>query len=236
MQSDLNCAMTLEQVVRGLANSNLGGRNEWYSWGINEADLPKGVLLPAGSHYEKNVALKLELHKVWSDPKSDIAEQVALAKYYVEKWGGIRRNKDETLREYVTQEPKQIIRNGKKGIASWSKVLCIRDPNTYAVFDARVSTSLNCLQIIGNTKHPSLFPLLPGQNKAITAGGPKIKDHAVRHRWSKARELEFYSDYLNVVRNVAGSCQLPNTRVYTIEMLLFAKAEALLARAFPQPN
>jgi hypothetical protein len=226
--------MTLEQIIRDLANSNLGGENEWYRWKeISDTNLPKDVFLPAGNQYAKNVALKLELHKVWSDTNSDIAEHVALAKYYVSTWGGIRSNKDETLRKYVTQEPDSIIRNGKKGIASWSKVLCIRDPNRYAIFDARVSTALNCLQIIGHTEHPSLFPLLQGQNNTINAGRLRIKAHADQHHWSKARELEFYSDYLNIVRNVAQSCRVPNTRIYTIEMLLFAQAEVLLLKALP---
>lgn len=226
--------MTLEQVIRELANSKLGGENEWYRWKeISNTDLPKDVFLPAGNQYARNVALKLELHKVWSDTNSDISEHVALARYYVSTWGGIRRNKDEALRKYVTQEPHSIIRNGKKGIASWSKVLCIRDPNKYAIFDARVSTALNCLQIIGHTEHPSLFPLLPTQNKAIKAGELRIKAHADQHSWSEAEELEFYIDYLNIVRNVAQSCQVPNTRVYTIEMLLFAQAEVLLSKAIP---
>jgi len=225
--------MTLEQAIRDLANSHLGSENEWYHWEISDTNLPNGVVLRPGNQYARNVALKLELHKVWSDTNSGIAGQVDLAKYYVSKWGGIRRNKDETLREYVTQEPDSIIRNGKKGIASWSKVLCIRDPNRYAIFDARVSTALNCLQVIGRTEHPSLFPLLQGRNNAINAGRLRIKAHAVRHRWSKASELEFYRDYLSIVRNVAQSCQVPNTQVYTIEMLLFAQAEVLLSKAFP---
>lgn len=225
--------MTLEQVIRDLANGHLGGENEWYRWKeISDTSLPKGAILPAGNQYAKNVALKLGLHKVWSDTDS-VAEHVDLAKYYVSTWGGIRSNKDETLREYVTQEPDSIIRNGKKGIASWSKVLCIRDPNKYAVFDARVSTALNCLQIIGHTEHPSLFPLLPGRNNAIKAGKLRIKAHADQHSWSGAKELEFYIDDLNIVRNVAQSCQVPNTRVYTIEMLLFAQAEVLLSKALP---
>ena len=39
--------MTLEQLIRDLANSKLGGENEWYSWReISNTDLPKDVSLP----------------------------------------------------------------------------------------------------------------------------------------------------------------------------------------------
>jgi hypothetical protein len=164
--------MTLEQLIRDLTNSNLGGENEWYRWKeISDADLPRDVFLPAGNQYAKNVALKCELHRLWSDTNSDIAEYVALAKYYVSTWGGIRSNKDETLRKYVTQEPDSIIRNGKKGIASWSKVLCIRGPNRYAIFDAR----FNCIELPSDHRPhrtPIVIPFTSGteQKRSMLAG------------------------------------------------------------------
>lgn len=225
--------MSLERALIDLANRNLDAENNWYQWsrGIDQTRLPKGISLPSGNNYAKNVALKLELQKHWGI--SNTNERLELAKYYVSTWGGVKRNKGETLLEYVTEEPDSIIRHGTKGVASWSKVLCIRDPNRYAIFDARVSTALNCLQIIGKAERPLLFPLLPGRNRRITAGMKKIKDYAARHDWSKARSLECYRDYLDLIRNVAESCRVPSTPIYAIEMLLFARAEELLLQAFP---
>jgi hypothetical protein len=225
--------MTLQQMIVDLADSNLDGENGWYRWKeISRSKLPLGVSLPEGNRYAQNVALKLELHRIWSI--SNPSQRFAIAKYYVSTWGGVPKNNDETLTGYVTQEPDSVIsRNGKKGVASWSKVLCIRDPKKYAIFDARVSTALNCLQIIGQTELPKLLPLLPGRNKTIKAGAQEIARHAVQHHWDERENRRFYDDYLGLIRNVARSSRVPNTEIYTIEMLLFAQAECLLSAAFP---
>jgi hypothetical protein len=61
----------------------------------------------------------------------------------------------------------------------------------------------------------------------------KIKHYAAQHDWSKAKSLECYRHYLDLIRNVAESCRLPSIPIYTIEMLLFAQAEELLLQAFP---
>jgi hypothetical protein len=130
--------MTLQQMIVDLADSDLDGENGWYRWKeISRSKLPLGVSLPEGNRYAQNVALKLELHRIWSI--SNPSQRFAIAKYYVSTWGGVPKNNDETLTGYVTQEPDSVISgNGKTGVASWSKVLCIRDPKKYAIFDARI--------------------------------------------------------------------------------------------------
>jgi hypothetical protein len=186
--------MILEEALIALANQEVDDRNDWYCWNeIDPSRLPKGVSLPIGNAYAKNVALKYELHRLWQ--RSDEHERFALAKCYVTTWGGVRRNKAATLKAYVTEEPDVIIKRGRNGVASWSKVLCIRDPKTYAIFDARVSTALNALQIIYDTPGPILFPLLPGQNKTIQAGNEKMKGHATAKGWGIAAEREIGGRY-----------------------------------------
>ena len=220
--------MTLERLITNLAKEKLSLSNSWYLWRqIDVTSLPAGVSLPEGSPYSKNVALKLELNRLW---KSVPDRRFDLATYYVSTWGGVRRNRAETLRAYVTEAPHDLILNGLKGVASWSKVLCIRDPLRYAIFDARVSIALNCLQILGRVEEATLFPLLPGQNKTIQIGNKRIRTYADSRNWRRAERPAYYEEYLQLTRKVASNFQ--DVEVYTIEMLLFAHAKELLSRAF----
>lgn len=221
--------MILKQVLIELAKSRLSPENDWYCWRIiNTKKLPAGITLPPGNQYSRNVALKLALHGAWTS--SSVEQRIVLAKYYVSTWGGVKRNKEETLRAYVTRAPNAVIAQGTVGVASWSKVLCIQDPNKYAIFDARVSAALNSLQITGAVAQPMLFPLLSGQNETIKSGNKKLDAHASQHRWTRTRKDTYYRQYLDLVKEAASSCAVP---LYTIEMLLFSQAEALLAKAFP---
>ena len=225
--------MLLKDAILALTNQKVDDDNDWYCWNdINPAKLPKGVTLPAGNAFARNVVLKRELHRLWNASQED--DQLELAKYYVAVWGGVKRNSADTLRKYVTASQDDVIANGVKGVASWSKVLCIRDPEAYAIFDARVSTSLNCLQIIHGVPNPVLYPLLPGQNRTIQKGTEHITTLAGANAWTPASEHQYYRKYLSLVSEVANSCEAPNAKIYTIEMLLFALAESLLAKAFPR--
>jgi len=148
-----------------------------------------------------------------------------LITYYIKTWGGIKGNKENSLNEYTTQSAERLIQKGTKGIASWSKAICIHDPQKYAIFDARVSISLNCLQIIFNTDNKILYPILLSQNKTITKGNKIIKTLAKNDKWNKANENKFYVDYLNLLGSIASEIK---TEIAPIEMLLFAKAEELI--------
>jgi hypothetical protein len=157
--------MTLHEAIAARGRVNLIGTNDWYKWRVNPISLPPGVVLPEGSHYAQNVALKLQLSALYSS--ADNQGKKEIVRYYISEWGGIRRNTEERILSYALDTPESLISKGSQGIASWSKALCIRFPNDYAIYDARVALSLNCLQIIDVVDHPILFPLLTGQNKLI---------------------------------------------------------------------
>jgi hypothetical protein len=192
--------------------------------------LPSGISLPIGNQYAQNVALKLQLNKRWST--ANAKRRFALAKFYVSTWGGVKRNKDATLKGYVAQRPSSLMRAGVKGIASWSKVLCIRDPYKYAIYDARVSAALNCVQIVERVKRGTLFPLLPGQNQTIQDAIPRIRAYARANHWIDVDKSECYETYIALLAEVANRCKAKNTKIYTIEMLLFSSAKDLVAKAF----
>src|SRR3990167_7078567 len=144
--------MSLTEAIINLAQDLITPENRWYTWPIDVARLPEGISLPNGSPYYQNVSLKQQLNERWEN--ADNQKKVALVDYYIAVWGGIRTNKPEKIRSYALQAPDQLIALGKTGIASLSKALCIRDPNDYAIYDARVSVTLNALQAINNAVEP----------------------------------------------------------------------------------
>jgi len=158
--------MTLQDAIVVHGRANLTETNDWYRWRVNPLFLPNGIILPMGSPYAQNVALKLQLSDMYSTANDDLKQE--LTYYYIVKWGGIKRNTEENIRSYALDTPASLIARGSKGIASWSKALCIRCPNEYAIYDARVALSLNCLQIISPPiKGTSILKQLDTQSRRM---------------------------------------------------------------------
>jgi len=221
--------MTLQEALVTYSRVNLTETNDWYQWSINPKLLPTGVILPEGSYYLQNVALKQQLSALYSSANTQV--KIEITKYYISKWGGIKRNSEEKIRSYALDAPALLITKGTQGIPSWSKALCIRCPKDYAIYDARVALSLNCLQIVEEVYHPILFPLLTGQNKRINEGSRIVRQYATQHGWQLVQEQSFYQKY-NKILSAAANLLVVN--IYTLEMLLFAKTPELLHRALSE--
>ena len=220
----------LTEIIVEYSKKYINKNNDWYNWReINEDKLPIGIELPEGNQYVKNVVLKKELNKKWKESKSD-EDRLILIKYYIATWGGIHTNSKESMEEYSKLSATQLIKNGKKGIASWSKAIVVHNPDEYAIFDARVAISLNCIQKLYGLKDAVLFPVLPSRNKIVAIGNKLIKDTAKSESWEKANEENFYTQYLKILNYVAIEL---STNISTIEMLLFAKAEEIVENTYP---
>ena len=74
-----------------------------------------------------------------------------------------------------------------------------------------------------------IYFLISKKNFPIVAGRMVLR-HASVHGWAVARERDFYREYSDVLSSAA---QFLGTNLYTLEMLLFAKAPELLQEAFP---
>lgn len=220
--------MTLNQAIIDYSRTILTPTNDWFSWKINPSLIPDGIVLPHGNPYSQNVALKLALNVQYH--LGNVDTKILVTKYYIATWGGVRRNSEDKIRNYSLAPPGTLVANGIGGIASWSKALCIRDPNEYAIYDARVAVSLNCLQIIFGVDDPLLFPLLAGQNKLINKGSQRIRQFACDKKWFEAQEAEFYQIYNSMLSSASAALAVAT---YAIEMLLFAQAPILLRDAFP---
>jgi len=226
--------VTLEDAIKKLAKDNVNSANDWYSWrAINESKLPEGLSLPQGNQYKKNLALKTQLTAKLG-AVTDHEERKQLLKYYISTWGGIHGNSDETLNKYTRSTSEELKAMGSHGIASWSKALCIHDPGKFAIFDARVSASLNALQIIKSIEDAQLYPVLTSRNNVIKKGIKFIKAIAKKDAWDIAPECGFYDTYLGYLKRAASSLDKDmGVSVATIEMLLFSKSEELVKKAFP---
>lgn len=221
--------MNLKQAIVKFGKKTLTQTNDWYQWReINPRKLPPGIVLPNGNQYAQNVALKQQLCAQYRNGND--ATKISVSRYYIYDWGGVRRNSDEKIAQYSLAPPDVLINKGSDGIASWSKALCIRSPDTYAIYDARVAFSLNAIQIVAGVAEPLLYPLLNGQNKLINRGSSRIKVYANERNWIVAKHNDFYQRYNEVLKASANEL---NVGHYTIEMLLFSVAPALLSAAFP---
>lgn len=221
--------MTLEQAVTEYGRHWLTPENDWYQWrNINPRYLPIDVALPNGNQYSQNASLKNQLSLRYRNGNDEA--KIAVTKYYIAVWGGVKRNSIEKIRRYSLDDPEHLIANGAQGVASWSKALCIRDPARYAIYDARVALSLNAIQVVAGVEAPVLYPLLSGQNKLVNEGSRRICRHACGNNWPEVEEAAFYQQYNEVLAAAANALQVNH---YTLEMLLFAHAPMLLRAAFP---
>jgi hypothetical protein len=198
-------------------------KTDWYHWVVKDIYLPKGIELTNESKVKRNLQLKEKLHSMWIQSNEETKGN--LIEFYIVKWGGIKTNRTDSLNIYKTNSASDLINRGKRGVSSWSKALVVHDCNKYAIFDARVSSSLNILQILAKNENKVLFPILSSRNNIIIKGNLKIKEISMNESWSKLSNNNFYTEYINLLKIVAEEL---NTNISTIEMLLFAKAENLV--------
>ncbi|MDP3008542.1 MAG: hypothetical protein Q8N30_05665 [Methylococcales bacterium] len=184
----------LQDAIIEYANKHIDEINAWYDWAIDIDNLPAGINLAEGNQYAQNIELKNKLNKAWRT--GDDARKRELTHYYIYHWGGIRTNLPKTITSYTVDAPEQLIARKTQGIASWSKALCARNANTHAIFDARVSASLNSLQIIHNVDQKILFPILPSRNNVIKKGNKRLK--TMTNLWER-NNAGFYKTYLKLL-------------------------------------
>lgn len=215
--------MNITEMLALFSQTHLDEKNDWYSWRkINTTLLPEQVMITGTNQYFQNISLKESLHDAWLQATHDKRKE-ALIKYYIKDWGGIKSNHESKIKDYTHLSEENLIQKGKNGIASWSKALVVRDPSKYAIFDARVSASLNSLQIIYDIKDKTLFPVLSSRNNTVIEGNKLIKKMAANNKW--VRPVNFYEYYLDLLQDIANK---RNVNLSTVEMLLFAKAEVLV--------
>lgn len=122
------------------------------------------------SIFKKTLVMRRELEMLLSKSKSDDKRRNYIAKWIVEVWGGIPSGKDENSLNKCIDQADKIDESNKtqfefERIASWSKYLAFKNPEKYAIYDARVIYSLNWL--LFQSESTSYFPFLSGRNSVM---------------------------------------------------------------------
>lgn len=196
-----------------------------YAWKFKEDFLYEnlGLSVEGDGWFAKNMDLKKKLCNEWKSADKD--RRVKIATYYVRDWGGIKTNKPATIERYV-----EILSDGKqpefRGVASWSKIAAIVNPETHAIFDARVAFSLNALQFLSEAGVSGWFPKMGGRNKLIERVKLVIDERAKSQVWPTVQKEKAYLTYIDLLKSVnAGLESTPG--LAPLEMVLFANAEVL---------
>lgn len=224
--------MNIKNALLNFSKENIGNLSSIYKWPINLDHLPIKLSLSGDNSYEKNIDLRFQLHSSYLD-STTFEEKCSLIKWYIYNWGGVKTNNQKTLELYASSSPQELIDRGSQGIASWSKALSIINPNEYAIYDARVAMSINALQIINDIDSHEYYPPLLSRNKTINSCKEQIGTTV--KQWKKAKNTEFYQNYLNLLKEVANDLG-NNATHHDIEMLLFAYAEELAMLAANHQN
>ena len=228
----------------------LDAAEHWYTWPVDDGKLFEhtGIRLRSYSRLDKNIELKHALHERFMYAPCD--ERTRLVKYYVEVFGGIHGLTPSILRDYACDRAESLARHGLERIASRSKALVLHNPVTYAIYDSRVSVSLNYLIIrrighghgyLGQHDGRRCFPLPPSKNKLVWHAQSTCRTLAERfgidfYDDSPSRGSEhFYFDYLGSLEDCARRLSELRQRricIHFVESMLFGLAERCAAGLF----
>jgi hypothetical protein len=194
-----------------------------YDW-----ELPKAIPWQSFKYgndplWEKNRRLRRHLSEEWKN-HPDSQKRFDLAKWYVSSWGGVHGNSENTLRDYVNASPNDLKQRALKGVSSWSKILAMQNPDTYQIYDARVATAINAIQLTQGVALGVVFPIPHSQNKLIK----RFRKHRTSCFDFRAGTQATYVDYLTFVSHVSSRT---NFHREIVEMVLFADAEKLASVA-----
>jgi hypothetical protein len=183
--------------------------------------------------YGRHVALKWHLAEHWS--KSPFDEKVRVAGWLVREWGGIKRNASETIVGYVNQADACRPATPFSGVASYSKIFSIKDPAKFAIFDARVSTTLNAAQLLmlrdGTIRQQDLmyFPMPTGQNTIVKYFAKAARPEIFIKKGFRSERNRTYETYMTILLAITGVAGVPS--VLDAEMILFVAAPRLSQEA-----
>jgi hypothetical protein len=215
--------MMLQEALNGYLLANVNQIHSSYEWDFPVKNLPIPYSKKSDNEFKNSLDLRAFIHDSIKS-KSDKAGE--LQAWYVRDWGGVKTNSPSTLDEYIQTSSVDLIQRGNKGIASWSKMLSVRDPSKYAIYDARVAMSLNTISLTLSSESTPFFPQLASRNKKIISAQAAVKMHAKTRALKPA--ISFYNDYLDLLSKSVKQCGY-KFDIQTAEMVLFANAEILAA-------
>lgn len=176
--------------------------------------------------WRMNIELHDAMNEYWNDTIGDDAAQDAFGRWVIQSWGGIQSHNSETLAKYMYEAKNFSSMDGKKGIASYSKLMAAKDTNKNFILDARVAVALNVLQLDYFGGHRYFFDVLGTQNtkiKAFNATYKLTQYKAVGFVPFKADMYAFFNELILKMAEYLG------VRGIEVEMMLFDNAENIIA-------
>ena len=131
-----------------------------------------------------NVQLHNAMNDYWNATVGDDAAQDAFGLWVIQGWGGIRKHKEDTLKKYLYEAKNFNSIDGKNRVASYSKLMAVKDCEKFFILDAHVAVALNVLQLDYFGGHRYFFDVLGTMNNKISAFNKiyKRKQHeAIRY-------------------------------------------------------
>jgi hypothetical protein len=213
--------MDLNQALRHFLYDRIENLSQTYDWSFSMSGFPDSNYYASGeSNYHKSRNLRNFIFE-------RISEGSALSKglqiWYVKNWGGVKRNSPETLEGYIKSSPEELFCLGTKGVATWSKILSVRNPSKFAIYDARVALSINSLQKKYKVDDPVLFPQLSSQNRTFVQ--PTQRRILSSRYFSNSIQENFYSEYISLLTRTVST--MKGFDIQDAEMVLFSCAEEL---------
>lgn len=228
-----------EQLVHVVANAIANAPNlSAYAWPVKDR---VWALLQTGFDHAaygtdtaaQNIALKVHLAQYW--PLQNYDERLRLAWWIVRDWGGIRRNKPQRVADYVEKADAKRPTTPFEGVASYSKILAMKHPDRYAIYDARVAAAIMALQVLNlgsldeDSRH--LYPIPQGRNVTIAGNDAEdgfveifTRDVFVQLGFSAIAKDAAYSAYLELL----GAIAIASGRtLLQAEMFLFSSGPDL---------
>lgn len=197
-----------------------------YAWPIGAvararlAALMPGTRLPADLA-AANLALRAMMPNAFA--QADTAGRCALATWIVADWGGVRGNGTGRLAGYVARmgdfslEALSAFADSEpiEGVSSWSKLLSMAAPETFAIYDARTAVALNIA--LARTGDDRRFHMPSSKNKRIMRVMPLLR---VGRRTALG-----YGDCLAALGALARAAR--SAAMLDVEMRLFASAPSM---------
>ncbi|MDF2809061.1 MAG: hypothetical protein K0S56_92 [Microvirga sp.] len=179
----MNVSPDISSLVLSLSSYfvQFGGRlDQIYHWKI-PADVPCSQFeRGTDSLAQANKRLKRALSNAWA---ADIGSRLELATWFVATWGGVRTNHRGTLQTYVNTSQEELAVHPIDGVATWSKILAMRNPTKYSIYDARVGAAVNALQTVMKADRPIIFPSVPSRTTKIVPFQRQLRNlpgHAIK--------------------------------------------------------
>ena len=131
-----------------------------------------------------NVQLHNAMNDYWNATVGDDAAQDPFGLWVIQSCDGIREHKEDTLKKYLYEAKNFNSIDGKNRVASYSKLMAVKDCEKFSILDGYVAVALKVLQLDYFGGHRYFFDVLGTMNNKISAFNKvyKRKQHeAIRY-------------------------------------------------------